>query len=125
MQKRKGWPLPPPSIDLALARYKAILTESRPKLSRPEWVAVLSVMGDTEVDPALWPRPGEYIGTKVLMDLDPLLRRSLSLDEDFELRLSHLSSPEGWAMVSLVESYWNSPAKWASMDDYLASEGIC
>ena len=125
MQKGKEWLLPPPSIDEALARFRAILTESRPKLSRHEWVAVLSVMRGAEVDPALWPRVWEFIGTKVLMDLDPLLRKSLSLDEDFELRLSHLSSSEGWTMVSITETYWQHPATWSSMDDYLNSANLC
>lgn len=119
MTWQSEWPRSSTSIDTALARYKAILTESRPKLCRPEWVAILSVMGDTEVDPSLWPRPGEFIGTKVLMDLDPLLRKSLSLDEDFELRISHLSSSEGWAMVSIAETYWQHPSTWSSMDDFL------
>ena len=125
MHKNKDWLLPIPSIDEAMARFRVILTESRPKLSRPEWVAVLSVMGDAEVDPSIWPRVGEFIGTKVLMDLDPILRKSLCLDEDFELRLSHLSSAEGWAVASITETYWQHPASWSSMDDFLNSANIC
>jgi len=90
-----------------------------PTLTRDQWVAVLSVSQDADVDPDLWERPGEYFGAKVMMYLEASLRETLNLGEDFETRISLLSPAEGWAVVHVCEAYWHRPDPSVSMDEFI------
>ncbi|MEI7614811.1 MAG: hypothetical protein WCK63_18075 [Betaproteobacteria bacterium] len=90
-----------------------------PTLTRDQWVAVLSVSQDADVDPDLWERPGEYFGAKVMMYLEASLRETLNLGEDFETRISLLSETLGDAFHRGVVLYTGTevlpfgPKMWA------------
>ena len=97
--------------------------ESRPSLTRHQWIALISVTSDAEVDPTLWERPGEYLGAKVLMYLDPTLRARLCLGEEFESMICLLSPAEGWAVVRDCAAFWQRPDPSVSLEQFIDSLG--
>lgn len=97
--------------------------ESRPTLTRDQWIALISVTSDAVVDPTLWERPGEYLGAKVLMYLDPTLREGLCLGEEFDTRISLLTPAEGWAVVDVCVAYWRRSDLTISLDQFL--DALC
>ena len=97
--------------------------ESRPSVTKHQWLALISVTSDAEVDPTLWERPGEYLGAKVLMYLDPTLRARLCLGEEFETRICLLSPAEGWAVVRDCAAFWQRPDPSVSLEQFIDSLG--
>ncbi len=105
-------------------RYLSIIEQSRPILTNAQWMASILVLRGGHVDPAIWPRPGEYIATKLLMsDQQPILDR-LGIDNEFLGRLSSLSPAEGWAVIQVGENYWIVNPIVGSIEAYLRAEGI-
>lgn len=104
-------------------RYLAIIKQSRPTLTNEQWLAVILVLRDYQIDPSIWPRPGEYIATKLLMsDQQPILDRLL-INNEFLSRLSSLSPSEGWAVAQMAEGYWLVES-FESIEAYLRNEGV-
>lgn len=93
-------------------------------LPRSHWEAILTAMQGCCFDHEVWELPGQFVAGRLQMFGDPVLFVSQESEQALLTLLCGLNLEDGWALVSVCDSFCLQEAFGVSLDDFLTSLGI-